>query len=482
MSDAARLILLNGAFVAVGVAILRLVGIPGGRGWWPTVAGLAPAVGLAACGIAAALSAMIGVGVGLVSTGALVVAALLVAAVVRRRRGLGVGSLAAPTGQGAVGRGLELVALVALGVLSVSIARLYAATDLTQWDGWAMWAPKAHALFVEGDVWGPVFRDPAYLMQHQEYPVLLPSLEALSADAIGRFDRTLIDIESAAVLIGFGWGAWALLRVVVAPWLAAGMALGLTGSAQLIDNGAGSYADSALASFAALGLLCSFVWLSRGAPAMLALSALFLGAAASTKAEGLVFAVAAIVALLATARGFGRSLRPVAWFATAALVVPATWAVVDRLNGPGAKNVDRAALIDPGTMADAAGRVPDAAWRLLSEGWDGWTLACVLVAAAVAAACLARLWWHAAFVVLWGGAAFVGLVGVYYASVSPIDWLLGTSADRVVFSVVLGLATCAPVLVGAAWEAMVVQAEEPAPAPAPAPLRPHGSTASRIAP
>lgn len=481
MADAARLILLNGAFVAVGVAVVRLVGIPGGRAWWPTVAGLAPAVGLAACGLAAALSAMTGLGVGMLSTGALVVAALVVASVVLRRRPPGAGSLAAPRAQGAVGRTLELVTLVALSVLSVAILRLYVATDLTQWDGWAMWAPKAHALFVEGDVWGPVFRDPAYLMQHQEYPVLVPSLEALSADAIGRFDRTLIDIEAAAVLIAFGWGAWALLRLVVAPWLAAGVALGLTGSGQLIDNGAGMYTDSVLASFTALGLLCAFVWLSRGATATLALSALFFGAAASTKAEGLVFAAATIATLLATARGAGRPLRPVAWFAGAALVVPAAWAFVDRLNGPGAKNVDRAALMDPGTMAEASGRIPDAAWRLLSESWDGWSLACAFVVAAVAASCLVRLWWHVAFVVLWGGLVFVSLVGVYYASVSPIGWLLATSADRVVFSLLLGLATCAPVLVGLAWERMLVPSEERAPPPV-LPARPTARTASRIAP
>jgi hypothetical protein len=481
MADAVRLILLNAAVVAAGVAIVRLVGLPGARAWWPSVAGLAPAVGLAACGIAAVLCAMTGIGVGLVSTGALVVVALLVAAVALRRRRPDTGSLSPPVEVGPVGRAVELVALVLLAVLSVGIVRLYAATDLTQWDGWAMWAPKAHALFVDGDVWGPVFRDPAYLMQHQEYPVLLPALEALSADAIGRFDRTLIDIESAAVLIGFGWGAWAVLRLVVAPWLAAGVALGLTGSAQLIDNGAGSYADSALASFTALGLLCAFVWLSRGATAMLALSGLFFAAAASTKAEGLLFALAAIAAVLATTRGFARPLRPAIWFAGGVLVVPAAWAVVDRLNGPGAKNVDRGTLTDPGTIADTAGRIPDAAWRLLEESWDGWPVACAFVAAAIAAACLVRLWWHVAFVVLWGALAFVGLVGVYYASVSPIDWLLGTSADRVVFSLVLGLATCAPVLVGLAWERVPALSEERAP-PTVASVRPAGSTPSRIAP
>jgi hypothetical protein len=245
----------------------------------------------------------------------------------------------------------------------------------------------------------------------------------------------------------------------------------------LIENGAGNYADTAVASFTALGLLCVLVWLARGATATLVLSAVFFAAAASTKVEGLLFALTGIAAVLATARGFGRRVRPVGWFALAVLAVPVLWAVVDRLNGPGAKNVDRAALTDPDTMADAAGRIPNAASHLVSVTWDRWPLVCTFLAAAVAAVCLVRLWWHAAFVVVWGGLTFVALVAVYYASVAPIGWLLTTSADRVVFSLVLGLATCAPVLVGAAWEEVAARAEEPARA-----VRPQGTTASRIAP
>jgi hypothetical protein len=483
MSDTVRLVALNAAFVAAGIAIVHLAGIPGGRAWRATLVGLAPAAGIAASGLAAVIAAMTGLGLGLASTAVLVLLGAAGTHLILRGRRPGVGTLSAPRSGGVVARIAELVALVLLGIVSLAVLRLYAATDLDQWDGWAMWAPKAHALFVEGDVWGPVFGDPAYVMQHQEYPILFPSLEALSADALGRFDRVLIDIEPAVVLLSFGWAAWALLRLVVAPWLAAGVALGLTGSVHLIDNGAGNYADSVVASFTALGLLCAFVWLSRGATATLALSALFFAAAASTKVEGLLFALAAIAAVLATARGFGRSLRPASWFAAAVLAVPASWAVVDRLNGPGAKNVDRATLTEPGAMLDAAGRVPTASWRLLTEGVDGWRLACAWIVAAIVGACLARLWWHVAFVVLWATLSFVALVGVYYANVAPIDWLLGTSADRVVLSLVLGLATTAPVLVGAVRREQL--ADRPvghAEKPTSEPLRPPVRTASRIAP
>jgi hypothetical protein len=480
VSDAVRLVALNGAVAAVGAVTAWFAGMPAARGWRATLVGLSPAVGIAACGLAAALCAMTGLGVGLLSTGVLVVLMLAAANLLLRGRRPSVGALTTRPRDRIVGRALELVALVVLAVLSVAILRVYAATGLGAWDGWAMWAPKAHALYVEGDVWGPVFRDPAYLMQHQEYPVLLPSLEALSADALGRFDRELIDIESGALLISFGWGAWAVLRLVTAPWLAAGVALGLTGSLRLIDNGSGNYADTAVASFTALGLLCALVGVSKGATATLALAAVFFAAGAVTKIEGLVFALAAIATLLATARGFDWPLRTVTWFAGAVLVVPAAWAVVDRLNGPGARNVDRAALTDPDAMLAASGRIPEAAWRLASEIWNGWPLACALVLAAVVAASLARLWWHVAFLAFWGVLAFAGLVAVYYASAAPVDWLLGTSADRVVFSVVLALGCCAPVLVGRAWEVIVVRSQVRPPGRSSASRQ--ASTASRIPP
>ena len=451
MSDAIRILALNIGFAAVGVAVVLLAGIPRGRSWLPTVLGLAPAAGIAACGIVASLGAMVGIDVRPLVTGALAVAALLLAWLVVRRRPPGIGSLSPPR-PGTAGRAFELVSLAVLAVLSVAIVRLNAATGLDAWDGWAMWGPKAHALFVEGDVWGPVFTQPEYVMQNQQYPILLPALEAMSASATGRFDPSLIDIEPAVVLVAFGWAAWAILRLVVAPAVAAAVALALTGSAPLIENGAANYADSVVAAFTALGLLCLLVWLTNDSSAALVLAGLFLAAAASTKAEGLAFALAAIVAAVATARGFGRSVRTALTCGAGVLAVPAVWAVVDRLNGPVRRTSTAAAFYDPRTMLDAAGRIPTASWRLLDEIADAWPLASLAVVIAILAACLVRLWWHAAFVGLWAALAFSALVGVYYASSLPIEWYLGTSADRVVFSIVLGLATTAPVLAARVWE------------------------------
>jgi hypothetical protein len=460
VSDTFRLLALNLGIAAVGSVVVALAGLPLRARWLPTVAGLAPAVGLAACGLVATLGAMVGIDVSVWTLAVLTGLGLVLAWAVVRRRRPSSGELRPPRSP-ATGRALELAVLALLAVLSVQIIRLAAATRLDAWDGWAMWGPKTHALFVEGDVWGPVFGSTEYFMQHPEYPVLLPTLEALASSAIGRFDPALADVEAAVALVAFGWATWAILRVVIMPAIAAAVALALTGSGPLIANATENYADSVVAAFTALGLLCLMVWLTKGSTSTLVLSGLFLAATASTKREGLLFALAAVGAALLVARAFGRSVRTVALLAAGVLAVPITWMVVDRLNGPGPKSVDTRALLDPGHVAGTADRIPTAATRLVDEIAEGWPLASLLAVVAVAAVLGARLWWEALFVVVWASLAFSALVGVYFATRDPIDWLLATSADRVIFSIVLGAATVAPVLIARAWNEMARGPDEP---------------------
>ena len=459
MSDTIRLVLLNGGVAVVGAAVVLLAGVRWHRGWLPTVFGLALAVGLATCGLVAILGAMVGIDVGPAATGVLAVAALLVAWVVLRGRRPGLGELELPGPARSPGRSSS-PPLCSSQCSRFGSSASVPPPGLDVWDGWAMWAPKAHALYVEGDVWGPVFTDPAYGMQHEEYPVLLPGLEALASGAIGRFDPPLADIEASVALVAFGWGAWAILRVVVMPAVAAATALVLTGSTPLIENAAAGYADTVVATFTALGLLCLGIWLVKGSGATLVLAGLFLSAAASTKSEGLLFALAAVATAAVVARGFGRSLRSVALLGAGAFAVPVAWMVVDRLNGPGAQNVDTGALVDPGYWVREADRIPTAAGRIVDEIADGWPVASLLALVAIGAALAARLWWEALFVGLWCALAFSALVGVYFATTAPIDWHLATSADRVVFSIALGAATVSPVLVGRVWELSRRRADE----------------------
>ena len=95
-----------------------------------------------------------------------------------------------PVAAGPVGRVVEALALVLLAVLAVTIVRPRGRDPARPWDGWAIWGPRRTRSTSGGDVWATVFAEPEYVMHHQEYPVLLPALEALSAEALGRFDPT----------------------------------------------------------------------------------------------------------------------------------------------------------------------------------------------------------------------------------------------------------------------------------------------------
>ena len=281
-------------------------------------------------------------------------------------------------------------------------------------------------------------------------PIFLPALDALSAEALGRFDPRLIDVEAAVVLVAFGAAVWALLRLVVPPAAAAAVAFALTGSAPLAVNAGANYADAVLAVFTALGLVLLFLWLTRDGTTWLALAALFFGTAAVTKSEGLLFAVAAIVAALVVAPRFERSRRLVGAFALGCLAPAAVWSVVDRLNGPGPDNLDLGRLAEPGVLVE---RVPPAIDAMAGELATGWPLALVALAVTLLAAAFTRTWRGAVFVLAWAGLSFGALVAVYAFSTNPIDWHLGTSADRVVFSIALGVATVAPILAALAVEA-----------------------------
>jgi hypothetical protein len=454
MSDATRLIALNLGVTLAGGAALVVAGIPVRRGCIATLVGLAPLTGLALGGLAASLAAMSGVGVGIATTVAVVLVALGAGRLLTRNLPSGADAIA-PVRQGSLLRVAELAFVVLLLALGARVVALAAASDLG-WDGWAVWATKAHALYVEGDVWGPVFAAPEYLMHHPQYPVLLPSLEALSASAIGRFDPNLIDIEPAVVLPAFGLAVWAVLRLVLLPAAAAAIAVALTGSPHLYVNATENYADAVVAAFVAAGLLCLFVWLTRGSTPLLVLAGLFLAAGATTKTEGLVFAIAAVVAALVVARGFERQRRAVLGLGAAVLALPVVWIVVDHVNGPSPRIFDVSMLLDPGYVADEADRIPIATARLVAEIGDGWPLLAAAIALGLLAAACARLWWPLLFVAIWGSLTIGALVAVYLATTLPFDWHLETSVDRIVFSIVLGLASVASVLVAEAYERAVV--------------------------
>ena len=175
------LLVANGFYLVIGAALLPLLRIARTRDELYRRLGLAYILGLAATTGLGAHLALIGVPM---AWGELVVLALVVGVLGRRRfRDLP----AAP--RDAVSRSagrfertslvIGIAAFVAALVLLAHAMRTFAVRPLVEWDGWAIWAMKARALYDFGGVEHGVFTTAPYgPLQH---PLFLPSLEASKA-------------------------------------------------------------------------------------------------------------------------------------------------------------------------------------------------------------------------------------------------------------------------------------------------------------
>jgi hypothetical protein len=449
--EAASIALLYLAMSVIGLGAVYVLGIPLTRKWAATVVGLSPLTGMLICGFVATTSAVVEGGVHprvVLPASAGLVGIVLVGA---RRRRLSPW-VRRPMRHSRLLLALEAGLLAALIGVGLSVLRLSAATPLREWDGWAIWAAHAHALYVEGTTSGPVFTDPLYAGGHPEYPILYPTLEAMSAHAIGRFDPLLIDVMPALLLLSAAVATWAVLRTVVPPWLAAAVALGVVGAPALVTNLQGNYADGVVALMTALGVLLLAVWLVSASPLALALACLYLAAATLVKAEGAVFAVAALLAALVALSGSRRPLRPLALASVVVLGPALVWYGVAKARGVGDESFDFAALADPGYLSGNADRILRASDAMLGALALSWSLSIEVTVLALLLGFLCRRARPGAFLATWIVLSFAGLVSLYLISTAEINWHLVTSADRVVFSLGLGAFVVAPLIAIDAWD------------------------------
>ena len=471
MADAAALIVLNGLFVCTGLAVMYAIGVPFRGAWLPSSLGLTPVTGVLACSLVSAELVVLGIPVGVPAVAATAGIAVAIAFCARGRLRARLGSLA-PQRQTRLGLVTELGLLALLTWVSIGIMRLVTVMPLSSWDGWAIWGARANALFVSGSAWNPSFLEEPYALQHQGYPVLYPTLEAISLDAIGRFDVTLIDVEPALLLISCGLAIWSLLRLAIPPALAALTAVVLTSTGKLVENVSWNYADGALAMVIALGLISVALWLIHDAATMLLLGGLFLASSAMIKNEGLMFSAAAVVAAALAAHVARRPLRPVLLLGAAVIIISLPWQLFVRINDLETSGDLRfSSLFSPSYIAGHADRIETASRTLLSDLADVWALPAVAAVAGVFLALMARRYMLFIFAVVWFGLGFSGLVATYVASTVDFQWHLQTSADRVVGTLAIGLAALSPIMAWTAWLTI-----RPGLVPAPRPKSREGAT------
>ena len=440
----------NVLYLVIGIALLPLLRIARTRAELMAKLGLAYMLGVAATGALSAHLALIDVPVGL--TELVVLALILGVAAWRRLRRVPVGpsdTLSLGSGQlAAASRIIGVAAFVVTLVLLAHAVNAFSVRPLVEWDGWAIWAMKARALYDFGGVAHGVFTTQPYgPLQH---PLLLPALEATGFRSMGAFDGTLIHVQLALLAFGFAAALWTLLRGRAPAALAGATILAIVAADSTLRQLAGNLADIPLAFCVALGVVALACALQEERSGLLPFAAIMLGAATLTKPEGLLFAAAALVPFVLIVRTRASLLTAAG---VALILLP--WRIFTAIHGLKNPEYSFGDALNPGYLSDHSDRVRPAFAGVWHQVWSsGWAWLVPLTLVAFAGALLARRWRLAGFAAAWALLSFAGIVLVFWISVVPIELTLKWAAYRTVASLVIGAAALAPLLASAAWESL----------------------------
>jgi hypothetical protein len=442
--DVVWLLLLNASILAIGTSALGLL-FAGAKGCaWTTGdrIALGYAVGFALVGITVAHLALIGVAVGpreLLLGGAALVALDVTSR--RRRRSSRVVSSGDRRRVGVT----ERVCLATIGVVGATALVGFARIPLQAWDGWVIWASRARSLYEWGGVQSAPFVSPAYGPTHLDYPIVLPSIEALVFRSLGRFDGRLVHIELVGLLLAFLLALWTLLRRNAPRPVVALIVLSIAVSPAVIGQLASNYADVPLAFFIALGLVALVLSIESRSWRLLCVAALFMSAASLTKNEGLLFAIVALVSAWVV---FPGARRRVSLTVVTLFVAVAPWRIFLALHGISNTDFRLENVLNVSYLTQHSNRALPALSRLTGSALVPWDVLPLLAVVALLLALTSGLYRRSAFLVIWLGVSLAGLVAIYVISNSPIAEHLDQSANRVVASLVIGAASFVPLLAG----------------------------------
>ena len=434
--DVVWLALLNISICAIGASVVELLLADGMYRRSERLA-LGYAVGFAVVGIATAHLALVGVAVG--PRGLLLAAVVLGAAAFgpdlrRRKRFRPHVSLGWVDG------------LLFTSIAAICVSATVAATrlPLDQWDGWAIWASRARSLYDLGGVHGPPFTSSAYSATHLDYPLVLPSLEALVFRSLGRFDGKLVHVELVGLLLAFLLALWALLHRRAPAAVVALVVLSIGASPFVLARLASNYADVPLAFFVSLGLVALVLAIESRSSRLLCLAALFLAAAALTKNEGMVFTGLALVSAWLVFPDARRRL-PLVAFAVVLAILP--WRVFLAVHG--ISNIDYRVsnIVSVSYLSDHANRAAPAVGGLALGSLTDWEVLPILAVLAIVVALVRGERRRAVFVLAWACMSFTALVAIYVISRLPIHVHIDQSASRIVATIVIGATSMAPLLV-----------------------------------
>jgi hypothetical protein len=340
-------------------------------------------------------------------------------------------------------------ALAVAGVLA-EYSRAFAVAPLDRYDAWALWTLKGHVLYAFGWADPVVFAGSSYRILHMEYPLLLPSLEAIDFRAMGAFDTRLIHLQFLLMLVA-ALAAWAaVVRDLVPSSLLWASLLAFVLAPSMFDQLLSAYADLPLALFFAGGAAAAARWLVTNERWALSVAALFFAAALLTKNEGSLFVLAAFLGLAFAAPHRWRALAAVAAVEILAILPWRVFTKIYNLRGADFRLSDS---FDFGRVASRIGLGPRAFATLGQQMIDPrqWGFLFVLFLAVVAAAFLLGLRALPLYSVVLAAVSWLGLTWIYVITHLNYRVYVDSTKERVISSVVLGTAAVMPLLAAEAW-------------------------------
>jgi hypothetical protein len=438
--------------LVTGLGLLPLLGVT--RSWkelWARF-GLAWLCGLVAAGIVAANLALVHVSFGWVGLSILTA----VAAVAGGWRMWG-------TERPVVRRATwpSIAGLAVLLAVLVEYGRAFVVAPLNRYDAWAIWALKGHALYAFGWADPAVFAGSAYRFANLDYPLWLPSIEALDFHAMGAFDTRLVHLQFLLFLAATLAALAALLRDRVPLILLWCSLVAIALAPAVFDQLLTAYADVPLALVFAVGAAAGGRWLVTNERWSLAVAALCFAGALLTKNEGGLFVLGAFLGLLVAARPRWRQLA-VAAAADALLLLP--WRIYVRAHDIHSINYSLADSFDIDHVSGRLG-VGRIAFRTLgSEMLDpgSWGLLLPLFVLVIVAALVVGLRALPLFAIVLTLVSWVGLSWIYVISHFEYSSYLDSTKERVIASIVLAGAALTPLIASEVWTRVTASGETPA--------------------
>jgi hypothetical protein len=431
----------NLLMLVAGLGMLPLLGIA--RSWRLLFfrCGLAYLCGILLTGIVSAHLALLHVGFGWV--GLTLLAALSLAFCAWRLHGTERPGLRRPGWMAAA-------AFAALVGVIIDYGRAFRVAPLNRYDAWAIWALKGHALYAFGWADPAVFAGSSYRFANLDYPLLLPSLEAIDFRAMGAFDTRLLHLQFLLFLVASLAALYALLRdrvPAVVLWLSL-FALSLAPA--VFDQLLTAYADLPLALVFGVGVAAAGRWVTTNERWALALATFCFAGALLTKNEGSLFVLAVFLGLLVAAYKRWRALA-VAAAVDVLLLLP--WRVYVHSHDLRDINYSLGDSFDYGHLHGRLGVGPIAFRTLAGQMLDPrqWGLLLPIFAVLLVVALVTGLRALPLFALVWTIVAWLGLSWIYVISHFEYSSYLDSTKERVVASLVVGCAALIPLLAAESW-------------------------------